>query len=436
MEVTQATLERIARLNPRINALYFVDADGACASARAAEARWLRGEPQGLLDGVPITLKDSVLVAGMPTPNGTRACASHAAVEHDSPATARLREHGAVILGKTTMPDLGMIASGISSMHGVTRNPWNRERNSGGSSSGAGAAVAAGFGPLAVGSDIGGSVRIPAAFCGIVGLKPSYGRVPLAHPWPALVAGPMARDVADAALLLNVISGADTTDYTALPWDARDYLDGIDAGARGLHLGLLLDIGFGLPVAREVQVRIEGAAALFASLGATVEPMPPIFDRDPEPEFDRMMQAYAWTDFHALSAEEREAVLPEVGDWCRKGESMAATDLTHATIAIGDMRRRVLAACSNYDYVLAPAMAVEPYAAALPWPPGGTRHNPFCFPFNLSEQPALCVCCGFTGSGLPVGLQIIGKRFDDAGVLRVGRAYEAARPALPPLGEF
>ena len=241
----------------------------------------------------------------------------------------------------------------------------------------------------------------------------------------------MARSVADTALLLNVISGADATDYTALPWDGRDYLDGIDAGVRGLRFGLLLDIGFGLAVTREGRTRIEGAAALFTSLGATVEPMPPIFDHDPEPDFDRMMRAYAWTDFGALSAEQQEAVLPEIGDWCREGESMSANDLTRATIAIGDMRRCVLAACASYDYVLAPSMAVEPYAAELPWPPGGTRHNPFCFPFNLSEQPALSVCCGFSGSGLPVGLQIIGKRFDDAGVLRVGRAYEAARGPLP-----
>ena len=431
VEVTQETLERIAALNPRINALYFVDAERALASARAAEARWLRGEPQGLLDGVPVTLKDSILVAGMPTPNGTRAIASHATVHGDSPAAARLREHGAVILGKTTMPDLGMIASGISSSHGITRNPWNRECNSGGSSSGAAAAVVAGFGPLAVGSDIGGSVRIPAAFCGIVGLKPSYGRVPLAYPWPALVAGPMARNVTDAALLLNVISGADATDYTALPWDARDYLEGIDAGVQGFRFGLLLDIGFGLPVAREVRTRIEAAASVLASLGATVEPMPPIFEHDPEPEFDRMMQAHAWIDFGALPPDQQNVVLPEVGDWCRAGECMTATELMRATIAIGDTRRRVLAACARYDYVLAPTMAVEAYAAELPWPPGGTRHNPFCFPFNLSEQPALSVCCGFTSNGLPVGLQIIGKRFDDAGVLRVGRAYEAARPPLP-----
>lgn len=435
MEVTRAVLERVAEVNPSVNALYFLDAEGAFAAARNAEARWLRGEPKGLLDGVPVTLKDSIFVAGMPTFHGSRACADLAAPERDSPATARLREHGAVILGKTTMPDFGVVASGVSSLHGLTRNPWRLEANSGGSSSGAGAAVAAGFGPLAVGSDIGGSVRIPAAFCGIVGFKPSYGRVPLAEPWPGLVAGPMARTVADTGLLLNVISGADENDYTALPWEARDYLKDIDAGVWGRRFGLLTDIGFGLPVERDVLELVQAAAALLAGAGAIVEPMPPIFHEDPEPCFDRMMQAYAWSDFRLLGREQQGSVLPEVREWCRAGEAMSAAELTNAYIGIGNTRRRALTACARYDYVIAPTMAVAPYAAELAWPPGGTRHNPFCFPFNLSEQPALSVCCGFTRNGLPVGLQIIGKRFDDAGVLRVGRAYEAARsPANRALG--
>jgi aspartyl-tRNA(Asn)/glutamyl-tRNA(Gln) amidotransferase subunit A len=431
LEVARAVLDQISAANPRINALYHVDADGTLGAARASQARWLRGEPQGLLDGVPVTLKDSIYVAGMPTFHGTRACAHLPSPQRDSPATARLREHGALILGKSAMPDFGVIAAGVSSLYGVTRNPWNLERNAGGSSSGAGAALAAGFGPLAVGSDIGGSVRIPAAFCGIVGLKPSYGRVPLAEPWMGLVAGPMARTVSDTALLLNVISGADATDYTALPWEARDYLNGIDAGVSGVRFGLLSDIGFGLPVDPEVQSRVEAAAAVLLSLGGSVHAMPPIFEADPEQHFDRMMQAWAWYDFDLLSPEQQQATLAEVAEWCRDGATLSGADLTRAQIGIADLRRRVLAACAPYDYVLAPTMAITPYAAELPWPAGGTRHNPFCFPFNLSEQPALSVCCGLTESGLPVGLQIIGKRFDDAGVLRVGRAYEAARPPLP-----
>ena len=403
VEVTRAILRHIADVNPSLNAIYFVDADGALAAARASEARWRRGAPMGALDGVPVTLKDSIRVAGMPTPNGTEALAGEPCEPRDSPVTARLREDGAIVLGKTTMPDFGMIASGISSLHGVTRNPWNPARNSGGSSSGAGAAVAAGFGPLAVGSDIGGSVRIPAAFCGIVGLKPSYGRVPIADPWPMLVAGPMARTVTDVALMLGVISRPDASDYTSLPWDDRDYLTTLDSGVQGLRIGLLTDIGFGLPVRAEVRACVEAAAALLAGLGAIVEVMAPIFDADPEPDFDRMLQAYAWADYDALPSARRALVLPEIAAWCENGAGMSAAEFTRAAIAVGHARRRVLAACAQYDYVISPTMAVEPYAAELPWPEGGTQHNPFCFPFNLSEQPALSLCCGFTRSGTAGG---------------------------------
>ena len=431
LDVTRATLERIDALNERVNALFFVDAEGALAAACASQSRWLAGAPLGPLDGVPVSLKDSVFVAGMPNPQGTRALAGEPHAERDSPATARLREAGAVILGKSTMPDLGVIAAGVSSLHGVTRNPWNLARNSGGSSSGAGAALAAGFGALAVGSDIGGSVRIPAAFCGVVGLKPSFGRVPLAEPWPALVAGPMARSVADAALLLNAISRPDPVDYSALPWEARDYVPNAESGISGLRFGLLTDIGFGLKVDPEVRTRVEQAAALLEELGARVEPMAPIFAEDPEPHFDRMVQAYASCDFARLSPHQQAAVLEPVREWCVRAQDMTAAELVCSTVANNDTRRRVLEACARYDYVLSPTMAMEPYAAELPWPPGGTRHNPYCFPFNLTEQPALSVCCGFTSSGLPVGLQIVGRRFDDAGVLRVGRAYESARQPLP-----
>jgi aspartyl-tRNA(Asn)/glutamyl-tRNA(Gln) amidotransferase subunit A len=389
VEVTQAILDRIPDVNAHVNALYYVDAERALDAAREAERRWHRGAPMGALDGVPITLKDSVRVAGMPTPNGTRAFADRPHEPEDSPVTARLREHGATILGKTTMPDLGMIPSGVSSLHGVTRNPWNRERSSGGSSAGAGAAVASGLCPLAIGSDIGGSIRIPAAFCGIVGLKPSYGRVPIADPWPALVAGPMARSVGDVALLLGVISRPDSRDYTSLPWDDRDYLDGIDAGVRGLSIGLLTDMGFGLPAHPEIRSLVEAAAGVLASLGAVVTPMAPVFEADPEPDFDHLVQAYGWSDFSTLPEERQALVLPAIAEWCRGGARVSAADMIRASAGIRDTRRRVIARCAAYDYVISPTMATEAFPADAPWTPGGTVHNPFCFPFNLSEQPAI-----------------------------------------------
>jgi Asp-tRNA(Asn)/Glu-tRNA(Gln) amidotransferase A subunit family amidase len=431
VEVTRAILDRIADVNPHVNALYFVDAEGALAAARESERRWQRGMPLGVLDGVGVTLKDSVRVAGMPTPNGTRAFADRPHEPRDSPVTARLREHGAILIGKTTMPDLGMIPSGISSLHGVTRNPWNRDLNSGGSSAGAGAALATGLGPLAVGSDIGGSVRIPAAFCGVVGLKPSYGRVPIADPWPALVAGPMARTVGDVALMLNVMSLPDARDYTSLPWDDRDYADGLDGGVHGLRIGVLTDIGFGPPALPEIRELVDAAAGVYAALGATTIPMPPIFETDPEPDFDQLVQGYGWSEFGALAPELQDLILPVIAEWCRRGEWLSASHMTRAAVGIGETRRRVIAACASYDYVISPTLGIEPFGADLPWAPGGTQHNPFCFPFNLSEQPAISLCCGFTRSGLPVGLQVVGQRFDDAGVLRVARAFEAARPPLP-----
>jgi aspartyl-tRNA(Asn)/glutamyl-tRNA(Gln) amidotransferase subunit A len=250
------------------------------------------------------------------------------------------------------------------------------------------------------------------------------------HPWQALVAGPMARTVSDVARLLNVIARPDARDYTALPWDDRDYLDNLDAGVRGLKIGLLLDIGFGLPAHEEVRAHVTAAAAAFEALGARVEPMPPIFDEDPEPYFDRMVQAHAWADFSNLTPEGRDCVMPEIAEWCREGERLTAAEFTGAQVRLGEVRGCVIAATAPYDLVLAPTMSVEAFDAELPWPAGGTRHNPFCFPFNLSEQPALSICCGYTARGLPVGLQIVGRRFDDAGVLRAARAYETTRPGL------
>ena len=427
VEVVKALLDRIAALNPAVNALYFVDAEGAVAAATASGARWRRGEPQGLLDGVPVTLKDSVAVCGMPSYHGTLAIdPANATPAIDAPVTARLREAGAVIIGKTTMPDYGMIASGISSRYGVTRNPWDLTRNSGGSSAGAGAGLAAGFAPLAIGSDIGGSVRIPAAFCGVFGLKGSYGRVPLQYPAPWLVAGPMTRTVADAALVMNVITRPDDRDFTSLPYDARDYLAGLDKGVRGLRIGVLENIGFGLPPEPQVMAMLQHAAQVFAGLGAIVETVAPIFDTDPEPDFDRIVHAGSYLMFGALSAAQQQVVMPQIAEWCRRRHADDVTQLMRSHVAIGAIRRQVVAPCRRCDYLLSPTMAVLPYAAELPWPPAGTAHNPFCFPFNMSEQPAASVNGGFSEEGLPIGLQIVGRRFDDAGVLRVAFAFEQA----------
>src|SRR6185503_19029539 len=261
VEVTRALLERIDAWEPRINAMYRLHRDTALAQARAAEARHRAGDALGPLDGVPLTIKENIATRGDATPIGTRANDDAQAQANDAPPAARVREAGAVILGKTTMPDYGMLSSGLSSLHGVTRNPWRLDRNTSGSSSGAAAAAVAGYGPLHIGTDIGGSVRLPATHCGIFALKPSLGRVPIHPPYMGRVAGPMTRTVEDAALLLNVLARPDARDFMCLPSEQRDFARELDALEPGrLRIALLADMGAGLPVLPEVRTSVQAAA--------------------------------------------------------------------------------------------------------------------------------------------------------------------------------
>src|SRR3954454_23223652 len=268
VDVARAQLERIAHWEPRINAMYRVSADTALSEARSAEARWRAHEPRSALDGVPITLKENIYTRGDPAPIGTRANEDAPAQSADSPPAARAREAGCVILGKTTMPDYGMLSSGVSSLHGITRNPWRLDRNTSGSSSGAAAAAVAGYAPLHIGTDIGGSVRLPATHCGLFALKPSLGRVPIVPPYLGRVAGPMTRNVADAALLMNVIAAPDARDFMSLPADGSDFMRALDElDPRGLRIAFLPDMGVGLPVQGEVRASAEAAASALAAAG-------------------------------------------------------------------------------------------------------------------------------------------------------------------------
>src|SRR3954466_16222976 len=250
VEATRAVLARIDAWEPHLRATYALDPQGALAQAEASQARWLKGAPAGLLDGVPVTIKENIATQGVPVPLGT-AATELAPAERDAPPAARLRESGAVILGKTTMPDYGMLSSGLSSFHPLTRNPWDLTRGPGGSSAGAGAAAAAGYGPLHVGTDIGGSVRLPAGWCGIVTLKPSLGRIPIHPPYAGRVAGPMTRSVEDAALMMAVLSRPDARDTMSLPWQDIAWMQ-LDREVRGLKIGLLMDAGWGLAVEPEI----------------------------------------------------------------------------------------------------------------------------------------------------------------------------------------
>ncbi|MGZ5239772.1 MAG: amidase, partial [Caldimonas sp.] len=292
VEACEAVLERIAAWEPHIKATYALDPKAARAAARASEARWLKGEPLGAIDGVPSMIKENIATRGTPVPVGTAATVLVPA-ESDAPPAARMREAGAVILGKTTMPDYGMLSSGLSSFHPLARNPWDLGKNPGGSSAGAGAAVAAGYGPLHVGTDIGGSLRLPAGWCGIFTLKPSLGRIPIDPPYAGRVAGPMTRTVADAALLMGVLTQPDDRDTMSLPAQEIDWPQ-LERDVRGLRVGLLLDAGAGLPVDPEVAAAVEAAAERFAAAGAHVERIAPFFTRAMLDGMDDFFRMRSW----------------------------------------------------------------------------------------------------------------------------------------------
>jgi Asp-tRNA(Asn)/Glu-tRNA(Gln) amidotransferase A subunit family amidase len=433
VEATRAVLARIEAWEPAINAMHLVDAEGALAQAQASEARWRQGEPLSAIDGVPITIKDNIVTAGFPTPIGIAGDAGLPAAE-DSPPAARVREAGCVILGKTTMPDMGMLASGVSSAHGTTRNPWSRDRNPAGSSSGAGAGLAAGYGPLALGTDIGGSVRLPAAYCGVFALKPSQGRVPIHPPDWGRTCGPMTRTVEDACLLMNVLTRPDVRDWMSLPYDPVDYARAGGRPLEGLRLGLLLEIGVGTNPTDEVRALIEAAASQLTAAGAQVEPMPPFADEAMHAGLGRYFQARAYAFFLSLPEARRERLHPFVREWLLEARDWSALDAFRALAQIGRLREATVRACAPFDFVLSPTSPIPAYAADEPCP-GSDREDPFghivfTAPFNQSEQPACSIPCGFTNDGLPVGLQIVGQRFDDRGVLAIAQAFERLRGPL------
>jgi aspartyl-tRNA(Asn)/glutamyl-tRNA(Gln) amidotransferase subunit A len=435
VEVVETSLRRIERLDPDLNAFYEVHAETARQAARESGARWQAGTPRGLLDGVPTSTKDALLTKGSPTYRGSAANdADQKTWDIDAPCVARLKEHGAVILGRTTMPDFGMLASGASSKHGVTRNPWDRTRTPGGSSAGASASIAAGINPVAVGTDIVGSIRLPASFCGLVGHKPSQGRVPYYFPSsPCMVAGPMARTVKDTALLLNVISLPDARDFTALPYDGVDYVAALEGDVAKARVGLLLDIGLGPEADAEVVTLVEQAARHFATFGCAVQPVTTPFRRGDERPVEDFYRVRCYTEFQQYAPERRRQA-PVIERWTARAATMDAVALYRAYLTTLQLRERTLQMMDGLDFLLLPAVPVPPFAAELPGLDQDRIFDPWVntFLFNLTEQPAASIGCGFTSAGLPVGLQIVGRRFDDIGVLRIARAYERARGDLRP----
>lgn len=434
VDVTTACLERIAACEPRLNAMYRVDRDGALAAARASEGRWRAKAPLSPLDGVPATLKENLYTKGDPAPIGTRANEGAPPQPADSPPAARLREAGCVILGKTTMPDYGMLSSGLSSLHGITRNPWDITRNTSGSSSGAGAAAAVGYGPLHVGTDIGGSVRLPATHCGIFALKPSLGRIPTAPPYIGRVAGPMTRTVADAAAMMPFLSRPDARDFMSLPPQALDYalLDAFDP--KGLRIGFLPSMGVGLAPHPEVAAAARAAAAALGGAGAIVEEMPSFLTPDLMDGMSRFFEARSFHDLSSLPPGQRAKVLPFIVEWCSwRAGAFSGNDVMAAYGAYVSLREVTTRATQPYDYVLSPTSPILPYEAEAACPGNDPRnafpHIAFTLPYNMSEQPAASVNWTFSAGGLPIGVQVAGRRFDDLGVLRLSRLLEKLRPA-------
>src|SRR5262245_33281634 len=430
VDAVHAVIAHIERCEPKLKALYAYDPDASLAAARASEARWLKGEPLSAIDGVPGTLKENIASRGTPVPVGTAASQLTPAAE-DAPPAARWREAGAVLLAKTTMPDYGMLSSGLSSFHPLTRNPWDLAKNPGGSSAGAGAAAAAGYGPLHVGTDIGGSIRLPAGWCGVFGLKPSLGRIPIKPPYAGRVAGPMTRTVTDAAMLMAELSKPDWRDAMSLPYQAIERTQ-LQRDVKGLRLGLQLDAGWGLPVEPEVRRAVEAAAHAFERAGAKVEPVAAFSTRAMIDGMDRFWRMRSWLDMQALPPDRREKVLPYIRQWVASGARLTATEVFHGYSQMAALRDAAVSACQPYDFVLSPVSPVPTYAAQwaspLNDPEQPFEHIAFTLPYNMSEQPAASINCGYTGDGLPIGLQIIGHRHDDLGVLQLARAYEQLRP--------
>jgi len=435
VEVTKAAFERIARWEPKLNAMFVLSTDAALAQAKASEARWRAGTPLSALDGVPVTIKENIYTRGDLAPIGTAANQGLAAAEADAPPAARVREAGCVILGKTTMPDYGMLSSGLSSIHGITRNPWRTDRNTSGSSSGAGAATAAGYAPLNLGTDIGGSVRLPATHCGIFALKPSLGRVPVYPPYLGRVTGPMTRSVRDAASLMNILSRPDARDFMSLPYEARDFVAGLESlDAKGLRIGFLPDMKTGLPVNPEVAAAAKAAMKALDEAGAHVEEMKTFLDEAMLEGMTRFFEARSHNDFLQLPEERRKKVLPFIAEWCTwRAGKFAGSDVMAAYGQVMAMREAAVNACQPYDFVISPTSPILPYEAEHACPGNDPRnalpHIAFTVPYNMSEQPAASVNWCSSKEGLPIGVQIVGRRFDDAGVLRLSRLIEKLRPA-------
>jgi aspartyl-tRNA(Asn)/glutamyl-tRNA(Gln) amidotransferase subunit A len=435
VEVTEACLARIEALDSQINCFCHLESEESLAQAEASEGRWMSGEPLSPLDGVPVAVKDLLLTKGWPTRRGSMTVDPSGPWNEDAPSVARLREAGAVLIGKTTTPEFGWKGSTDSPLTGITRNPWNRDKTPGGSSGGSSAAIAARFCPLALGTDGGGSIRIPASFAGVYGIKPSFGRVP-AYPLSPFGTvshvGPMSRAVIDSAMLLNAISKPDARDWHALPASATDYVEAIAATMHGKRIAFSPRLGYAKKVVPEVESLVAKAARRFEVLGAHVEEVDPATE-DPAGIFQTLWWSAAGFLLGDLTEDKKQLLDPGLRHMAEEGRKIPLKNYLAANMARGAYGSRLRQFMQTYDFLLTPATATPAFNVGMlsPLDDDGRawmQWTPFTFPFNLTQQPAASVNCGFTSDGLPVGLQIVGRMFDDAGVLAASYAYELADP--------
>ena len=443
VEITRAVLERVERLNPKLNAICTLTAESALDAARAAEFAVMRGDHLGPLHGIPVTIKDLAMTRGVRTMAGSHVF-SERLPEIDHLHVERLRAAGAISIGKTTVSEFGWSGVSRSPLTGITHNPWKQGMNAGASSAGAAVCAAAGFGPIHQGSDGAGSIRMPAGFCGVYGIKPSHGRVPY-YPTPAngLIShvGPITRTVADAALMLQAMAGADDRDMTSLEAPPEDFTGKLDSGIAGLRVGFSPDLGY-LKVDAEVAGPVKAAARVFEELGCKVEEVDPGWG-DPT-AMEHCLFAVTitamWGDYVGRWGDRMDPGLVAI---IEHGRMYSAVDYCKASAQRLAYYDKVRAFFERYDLLLTPTLSVAAFPAERLIPEHWAQHPwdwlrwaGFSFPFNLTWLPAATCPCGFTPAGLPVGLQIVAGRHRDLRVLQASRAFEQARPwALhrPPL---
>lgn len=439
VELIRAVFARLHETNARINAFCTLTEEEATRAAKEAETAVMRGDRLGALHGVPVSVKDLLFTLGVRTMSGSRT-REHYVPNENAPAVAKILAAGAILMGKTTTPEFGFKAVTDSPLTGITRNPWNTSKTAGGSSGGAGAAIAAGLGPLALGTDGAGSIRIPASFNGIFGLKPSYGRVAVYPPNPVPFlshVGPMTRTVRDAALLLSVIAGPDERDLLSLPADPTDYLAACDGGIRGFRVAWSPTLGYA-KVDSEVASITDAAARSFEkTLGSHVEVADPGFESQHRPFAVLWTMSYALR-FQVLLREWGSRMDPDLVTLIERASRFSPSDFGEALAGRSVLWHKTRELFERFELLLSPTLPVPAFAAGRGAPEGMTGTSgplppfpdwlPFTYPWNLTGQPAATVPCGFTRNGLPVGLQIVGRRFADATVLRAAAAFEAAHP--------